>query len=103
MLSGDAAGGLWPLPEALTPPGGLTWSLCLCCGWLGPPFPEQGLAHRGRGVVSTCHRWAQVTSFLMITDKELNQTDFIAEREKTDLLSDSTHCRHGSRPTLSRD
>ena len=38
-----------------------------------------------------CHRWAQVTRFLVIAHHELNWThrEFIAERERTDLLSDS--------------
>ena len=39
-----------------------------------------------------CHRWAQVSRFLVIKDKKLNQTHrkFIEERERADLLSDST-------------
>ena len=38
------------------------------------------------------HRWAQVARFLVITDKELNRIhrEFIAERQRADLLSYST-------------
>ena len=42
-----------------------------------------------------CLRWAQITRVLVITDKELNRIhrEFIAERQRADLLSDRTFHR----------
>ena len=40
--------------------------------------------------LSLCLRWAQVTRFLVIVDKALNQTHRVYSRKRADLLSEST-------------
>ena len=51
------------------------------------------------------HRWAQVTRFLVIADKELNRTHrvYSIKRESRFIKRIVHSTEHGSRPTLSRD
>ena len=55
-------------------------------------FPEKLRNKYYNFLKRLCHRWAQVTGFLVIENNELNgrHREFIAERGRTDLLSDST-------------
>ena len=59
------------------------WTL----GFLLPKSPQNKTPTK-----QNCHRWAQVTRFVVIVDKELNLTHRVYSRmrERTDLLSDST-------------